>query len=460
MRICIVGAGVAGIQAADVLSHAGHTCHVFDKAATVGGVWRRNYVGFGLQVPAYLYEFPVFPVRDGLPHARANDFLRGEEVMDYIHSFVDHRALYSRCMWFLGTEIKRVVRGPEGGWLVHTAADEFLYDFVVIATGMYGTPHVPEEFPTAVHSSQFDNVELVRGKTVAVVGAGKSALDCALAASAVASHVRLVTRGMHWPVPRRLLGVVPFEWAAYSRLAHFCLPVHWTVGGALRRWHERLAGAKRAVWALLERLILWQFGLAREAMKHDLVTDLFEGGQIMTPDVFRKIRDGTIAVEDSVGAADVVVCATGFEKRYDLFEEDVRSQLDMADGDGLWLYRNVIPPDVPRLAFVGSEVATFNNILTHWLQAHWLVHFLDAEELTPETMREGVAREKEWKRSFLPFSTKRAATLQLHMTQYHDALLDDLGCPKPRMRWWEWALPLCARDYFQLARTPSRVSVA
>ena len=36
--------------------------------------------------------------------------------------------------------------------------------------------------------------------------------------------------------------------------------------------------------------------------------------------------------------------------------------------DGLYLYRNIIPPQVPDLAFIGSEVSTFNNILTHAMQ--------------------------------------------------------------------------------------------
>ena len=39
------------------------------------------------------------------------------------------------------------------------------------------------------------------------------------------------------------------------------------------------------------------------------------------------------------------------------------------DRDGLYLYRNVIPTGLPNLAFVGGEVSTFNNILTHGLQA-------------------------------------------------------------------------------------------
>ena len=46
MKVCVVGAGVAGIQTAEVLATDGHEVHVFDKEDGPGGVWRRNYDGY------------------------------------------------------------------------------------------------------------------------------------------------------------------------------------------------------------------------------------------------------------------------------------------------------------------------------------------------------------------------------------------------------------------------------
>ena len=51
--------------------------------------------------------------------------------------------------------------------------------------------------------------------------------------------------------------------------------------------------------------------------------------------------------------------------------------------DGLYLYRNVLPPKVPGLAFVGSEVSTFNNVLTSGLQAEWLARVLHGDVVLP-----------------------------------------------------------------------------
>ena len=51
----------------------------------------------------------------------------------------------------------------------------------------------------------------------------------------------------------------------------------------------------------------------------------------------------------------------------------MRARLDLQK-DGLYLYRNCLPYAVPHLAFIGSEVSTYNNILTQGLQVRtWRV---------------------------------------------------------------------------------------
>ena len=50
-KVGIIGAGVAGLQAANELKNAGLDVTVFEKSEGVAGVWRANYADFGLQVP-------------------------------------------------------------------------------------------------------------------------------------------------------------------------------------------------------------------------------------------------------------------------------------------------------------------------------------------------------------------------------------------------------------------------
>ena len=255
-------------------------------------------------------------------------------------------------------------------------------------------------------------------------------------------------RQLHWPVPRKILGVVPFQWGTYSRLGHFLLPMHWRAARALRPWHRRLAGVKRFVWWLLERIFAAQFGL-RSVPTTVMEHDLFGGGQILTNEFWTAVDSGRIRVcdEQATMEGDLVVCATGFKKSYSMFDPDTRGRLDVCD-DGLWLYMNTVPPKVPRLAFVGSEVSTYNNILTHHLQSEWLVHMLRTDALPSQhAMEEHVERERAWKRSWMPWSPSRSAQIQLHMTQLHDDLCRGMGKRLPRTKWYEWIFPLTARDY-------------
>ena len=448
MRIAIVGAGVAGLQTADILSADGHKCLVFERREGPGGVWRENYDGYALQVPAALYEL------EGVAHSPAGAFPAGADVQRYIEALVAARCLTARCSLYYGASVTRLEAREDGTWTVHVAdGATHDVDYCVVATGMYDLPYLPDRLRAcgAYHSSEFVDASVARDQRVVVVGGGKSAIDCAVAASRCARSVVLVSRTLHWPVPRRILGLIPFQYGTYSRLGHLLLPFHWSVSERAAWWHRFMEPLKRTVWGLLERIFAWQFGMA-EVPTTPLEVDLFHGGQILTTELREAVAAGRVRhvvddYEPHVRDADLVVAATGFTKSYSLFDADVRARLDEAP-DGLWLYKNVLPPSVDGLAFVGSEVSTFNNPLTQRLQAAWLADLL-ARRTRPseEVMRAYVERERTWKRSWMPDTRSRAALVQLHMTHYHDVLTDDMGWSRALYRWWEWVLPLTARHY-------------
>jgi len=107
------------------------------------------------------------------------------------------------------------------------------------------------------------------------------------------------------------------------------------------------------------------------------------------------------------------------------------------------------------LAFVGSEVSTFNNILTHGLQAVWLRKLLIGEMRLPKrsVMHQTVEKEQAWKRSWMPASSARASIWQLHMMKYHDNLCRDMHVPCFRKGCniiGEALVPYSARDYREL----------
>merc|ERR1711988_957269 len=93
----------------------------------------------------------------------------------------------------------------------------------------------------------------------------------------------------------------------------------------------------------------------------------------------------------------------------------------------------------------GSEVSTFNNILTHGIQALWLQKVLTGHITMPAVhhMLKTIELEQAWKRSWMPPSSARASIWQLHMVKYHDTLLKDMG-ERHRRKGWN-----CLGEVFQ-----------
>jgi cation diffusion facilitator CzcD-associated flavoprotein CzcO len=478
----VLGAGVAGLQVAEQLQLVGIRCTLFEKADDVGGVWRSNYVDFGLQVPKELYEFPRYPFP-----ARYGSFPRGPEVQSYIKSFARDKGIYE-LIRFNTTVIGMTL--PEGrrGWKVRfethgQAEQEEEFDFVIVATGMYGAPYIPE-YPDAdqfqgemMHAESFSQKEIAAGKKVIVVGGGKSAIDCAVAASETAESSTLLFREVHWPVPRHLCNLVPFKYGTYSRFGHATLPAYYDVTPAEGCMHGVFTPLKWLWWRTVEIMFRCQFNLSGDFVPESRIDrDLFNGGQILSYEFRDHLRAGKVnAMKGSIDRltktgvvlkdgtemqADVIVFGTGFKKTYSYLDAEMQKRLNRQP-DGLWLYRNIFPTEVNDLCFIGAEVSTFNNILTQGLQAIWLQRVLSGAIKLPakQAMIDDIEKNQEWKRSWMPAKGDRAAILQLHKMKYHDQLCKDMGVNHKRKgcnKFAECFAPYSAADYAGLFKRRSQ----
>jgi len=340
---------------------------------------------------------------------------------------------------------------------------------------LYGwPPHLPlargaKNFKGEIlHSCTFTDRAVAAGKRVVVVGGGKSAIDNAVsAAKAEGTHVTHLYRSAHWPVPRLLANLVPFKYGTYSRFGHFMLPTHYDESNTKWWFHSLLTPVKWGWWRIVEQLFKFQFGLKGDMLPTTpLEIDLFTGGQILNYD-FRKFvkekklvamrnaidkftESGVVLRDGTEIPAELVIYGTGFKKNYDILDRLLQSKLNL-EKDGLYLYRNVLPPQLPDLAFVGSEVSTFNNILTHSLQAQWLKRVISGELKLPSAgmMQKSIETEQAWKRTWMPGTSARASIWQLHMMKYHDTLCKDMGVAHKRKGnpLSELFMPYTAADY-------------
>jgi len=479
--VAIIGGGVAGLQTANLLRKSGYGVTIFEKSGDVGGVWRENYADFGLQVPRELYQFPGFP----WPKDKTwEKFPKGAQVQEYILRYAEAFDLKSLCK-FKTSVLQLSPSASARGWVVEyleegeAAAKTENFDFVVVATGMYSTtPHFPvapgaSDFAGQVmHSSSFVDAQQAAGKKVLVVGGGKSAVDCAVVGAKAGVASTLLTRAAHWPVPRYLLNLVPFKWGTYSRFGHSTLQAHHKEPACFSWLHSTCAPMKWIWWRTVEVMFRAQFRLSGSQVPSSPIEhDVFTGGQILNyefrdmlrankagyqvGEIDRFEKDGLVLRDGSRLQADLVVYATGFAKSYDMFDASVVQPFLEEQKDGLYLYRNMIPPRLQDIAFIGSEVSTYNNILTHGLQAEWLRRVLAGEVKLPSSvsMQAEVDGEAAWKRSWMPASSARASLWQLHMMKYHDSLCMDMGVPHKRKGLnvvSEVFAPYTAADYAEL----------
>ncbi|KXZ51030.1 hypothetical protein GPECTOR_14g27 [Gonium pectorale] len=461
-RTClVVGAGVAGLQAARHLQRIGYQVLILEASKDIGGVWASNYVGYGIQVPWRTYQFPDFLWPEEL--RPLSDYPTGQQVQQYIRAYAEHFGLMRHIR--LNSKVLRLRWHPGScKWeaVYCDSAREKFYkvrvDYAVICTGMYSSPFIPRYTGAdafagkQLHAKDFVDMSIVRGRRVLIVGAGKTALDCvcSLVASRTAASVTMLYRQAHWPMPRSILGI-GIRSLLFNRATPAMLPPYYTAGRGSRALDVVAQPLKRLFWKTMQGFVGCKFRITKEMRPRvGLPADLFYGGQVLedsytrflSSDGFTSlrgeinsfVRNGVILQDGNFLPADVVLFCTGYEKTYEYFDGDIRSRLGLQK-DGLYLYRNCIPPGVPHLAFVGSEVSTYSNILTHGLQALWLSHVLSGRVTLPcpAEMAADVRAQQHWRRQVMPAQRGRGAVLMLYGMQYHDQLLRDMGA-QPRRK--------------------------
>jgi hypothetical protein len=212
MRVCVVGAGPAGLAMGRALREAGIAFDIFEKNDGVGGIWNPAFAGSPMYdsahfissktAPTSTYEGHAFPESAATYPSHAEvlayleDFARAEDLLPHIHT---------------NTPVERVVRNADG-WLVDVDGQPRQYDAVVCASGTLWDPTIPN-FPgqdsfsgTIRHSVTYRSADEVRGKRVLVIGSGNSGVDIACDAARSAEHVSLSLRRGYWFVPKFIAG--------------------------------------------------------------------------------------------------------------------------------------------------------------------------------------------------------------------------------------------------------------
>lgn len=373
-RIVIVGTGFSGLGMAVRLKQRGqHDFVILEKASDLGGTWRENtYPGCACDIPSYLYSFSFAPNPDW-----TRFYAPWNEIQAYLRATAERHGILPHIRW--NTRLESATWHDEDAcWHLTTSQGPWTASVLILGNGPLHEPSLPalpglDRFAGSVfHSSQWRHDLDLRGKRVAVIGTGASAIQLVPRIQPLVDRLALYQRTPAWIVPRLDHPIPEREQALYR-----AFPALQRVRRSVIYW-QREIGALGLVYrqSLLEsfqRIALRH--LERQVHDPDLrarLTPSYRIGckRILLADDFypavsqpnaevisHGIREVTptslIASDGTERPADVLICATGFHVT------DTQLPSSVYGRQGQSLGATWVPG--PR-AYLGTTVAGFPNL--------------------------------------------------------------------------------------------------
>ncbi|MFC0040033.1 flavin-containing monooxygenase [Actinomadura rayongensis] len=332
-EVVIIGAGFGGVGMAITLKRAGvEDVVVLERAESLGGTWRDNtYPGAACDVPSHLYSFSFAPKTDW-----SRRFPPQREILGYLEDTARKHGVLSHIRF--GADV-RGARFDEHAavWRVDTSAGEVAARVLVSACGQLNRPVVPAiegsaEFQgTAFHSARWDHRADLRGKRVAVIGTGASAVQIVPSLAGRVARLDLYQRTPPYVITkadrayrlweRTLLGAFPGvhtlsrakTYAQYEARALGFVVNPKLMGFMRGRFLRRLA--EQVPDAELRRKLVpdYPMGCKRVLISDDYYPALTRPDVDLVTDPIARVTEHGVVTEDGTERpADVIIYATGF----------------------------------------------------------------------------------------------------------------------------------------------------
>ncbi|PAN09292.1 hypothetical protein PAHAL_2G006900 [Panicum hallii] len=415
MKVCVVGAGVAGLAAARELLREGHDVTVMEQSGGVGGQWLYDpatdagdplgtagahssiYASLRLNSPREVIgfsDFPFYPKNDRGGDARR--FPRHGEFLRYIRDFCDAFGLMDAVR--LNTRVAHVGMAPRSddggilGWEVRCAKQgegnevvttEEVFDAIVVAVGQFTQPRIPtingmdKWSRRQLHSHSYRVPDSFHGEVVVIVGCHESGKDIAL-------DLREVVREVHISVK----------------------PMAGTISP----------------------------GMSKAVSKHPNLH--------LHPEIDCLCDDGRVVFVDGSGVvADAIIYCTGYDYSFPFL--DTAGLVTVDDNRVGPLFEHTFPPALaPWLSFVGVPRMV---ILPRFyeMQARWVAQVLSGRMALPP-VEEMLRTVEEYNRAREAAGVPKRLT---HAVGFDLELCDEFGekrCGFPRLEDWKKELFLSA----------------
>ena len=328
--VVVVGAGQAGLAIGHFLTGQSRRFVILEAGSSVGEAWRGRWDSLALFTPGRYDSLP------GLPFPGDPDAYPGrDEVIEYLERYV--------ATFDLPVEVNSPVRSlteEDGKHRLEVDGRTLIADQVVVATGPFQSPYVPEFAdqlaPEVVqmHSTGYRNPGDVPEGTVLVVGGGNTGFQIAKELAAT-NQVHLSIGSRQISLPQRILGRDLF-WCL-TKLGLLQKSVETRLGRRIRDRGSPLIGSSPK--------------------------DIERSGVALRPRA-TAIVGRTVRFEDgSELDVDAVIWATGYRPEYSWIHID-----DVVDNAGGVRQRRGVT-DRPGLYFVGLEWQyTRGSALLGWVK--------------------------------------------------------------------------------------------
>lgn len=373
--MAIIGSGFSGLGMAIRLKQQGlDDFVVFEKAQSVGGTWRDNhYPGIACDVQSHLYSFSFAPNPDW-----SRMFSPGAEIRRYLEHCAERFGILPHVRF--GAQIVRAAwQEADRVWLL-TTADGRMHRARVLIAGMGGLsrPAIPAiagltTFKGEVfHSAEWNHAYDLRGKRVAVIGTGASAIQFVPKIAGDVEKLCLFQRTPPWVMAKPDRAVTALEHRLFRRLPLAQRLARAAIYAALEARVPGFTlwpGAMKIAQKLAERHIRRQIadpklralvtpdytmGCKRVLMSNDYYPALTRPNVQVIAKAIQEVRANGIVTRDGVlHEVDAVILGTGFQAT-DPLPSGILFGRDDQDIVAAWR-------DGPE-AYLGTTVAGFPNL--------------------------------------------------------------------------------------------------
>ncbi len=369
----IVGAGFGGIAAAiELRRHGFEDITILERGPELGGTWLYNtYPGCACDVPSHLYSFS---------YAQRSDWSRlcspQEEILRYLQGVarehgVDRLVLpdteVASCSWV----------EDDGRWRVASADGRiFEAEALIVATGQLHQPAWPRLEGSfaghSFHSARWDHDYDLRGKRVAVIGTGASAIQFVPEAAEQTSRLYVFQRTGNWFFPRKnhayprwlkgLFRRFPTierlrRWGLYQYAESLTLMIRnprtwgkigWARSALFMRLQLRDPEVRRKVWPD------YTFGCKRVLFSSWFLPALQRANVELVADPIARLSEGAVVTLDgSERQVDCIIYATGFRTTQFMFPMEITGvdgrSLNEAWADGAHAHLGIAVPGFPSM---------------------------------------------------------------------------------------------------------------